>query len=291
MSKKHKDESDLEKKKEILANKTVKNYSFNSSESLYPNMPIVNVELPEELKEVVNIKEQVIVGTNEMKLNYDVPYGCLKNGIKPTFRVWNTRKNAGEPIQVIQPIPQNISEREHKLELLKLKMKQQEKIDELKLEQIKTEEHKLDEIKIELKQENVQSIDTSDLNVNLEVSKELKNKLDAFGKEEDPNEKKYIKKTINKKYTLGKSKIYNTVSILLKNNDTKKNIINAQKELKRTSINDVKKYLKTRGLIKVGSLAPSDVLRKTYESAILAGEVINNNKETLLHNFLSDIER
>jgi hypothetical protein len=322
LSKKHKDSAEIEKRKEILANKTVKN--FNSHP--YQNMPHVNIDLPDELKELheydtqINTYNDPIINTqsniqsniqsntqsntqfepiinssiNPLKINYltdnTVPYGCLKNGNKPTFRTWNnTRKNYDglnysdsekvvEKVVEKEVLPIQYSDREYKLELLKMKMKLQE--DKQKINQMELNTN--NEIEI------FTPTDTSELNSNVEISNELKNNLDSMIK---IPEKKYIKKTIRKKYTLGKSKIYNTVSILLKNNNTRKNIMNAHKELKRAAINDVKSYLKSHGLIKVGSLAPNDVLRKTYESAMLTGEIINKNKETLLHNFLSDTER
>lgn len=317
LSKKHKEDADREKKREAIAKRTVKNYqSYNaapiqSTAQFYQPqynsqfatpIPMVNLELPEELQETytpVLIEPTVApIKINTYSPSAEVPYGCLKGGNKPTFRAWqSTRKNYDSiSIPTIQEQPriqisvpdqgapifsqEPINERERKLELLRMKMRKQ--LDEdsgKKTHQTITQQTlQLDSIKLP-------PPDTSLLNTNIPSSNELKQTLDETI---PPPEKKFIKRTIKRKYSLGKSKIHNTVSILLKDNHTRKNVLNAHKELKRTSINDIKKYLKTRGLVKVGSNAPNDVLRKTYESAMMAGEVLNKNKDTLLHNFLSD---
>jgi uncharacterized membrane-anchored protein len=110
-------------------------------------------------------------------------------------------------------------------------------------------------------------------------------------KKEKEKPKKYVKKTTKQKFTLGKSKNLKQVSVLIKNRQTRKNIINTQKELKKTDMTDVRKYLRQHGMIKVGSTCPADILRKTFETAVLTGEVHNTNKETLLHNFLSGADK
>ena len=48
-----------------------------------------------------------------------------------------------------------------------------------------------------------------------------------------------------------------------------------------------KRELIKRGLIKVGTITPNDVLRKMYETIeLLCGDVQNYNKDNLLYNFI-----
>jgi hypothetical protein len=49
--------------------------------------------------------------------------------------------------------------------------------------------------------------------------------------------------------------------------------------------------LREHNLIKVGSNAPNELIRKTYEYSMLAGDITNNNKDTLLHNFMKGSEQ
>lgn len=291
LSKKQKENVENIKKKEVISNKTIKNYQ-NTNAISYQDLQC-HLELPEELKEISSpiIDTPMVIKQNPN----DIPYGCLKGGLKPTFRTWktSTQKNIIEPVIISNKldIPVVLNERERKLELLKIKMKQEEQkiILETPIHETPTTiiepiiEPIVEPIK-EMPIDPISLIDTTILNTKLEVSNELKKELEK----KELETPKLIKRTIKKQYTLGKSKIYRTVSILIKDQNTRKNILNAQRELKRTSVNDAKKYLKNRGLIKVGSNAPNDVILKTYESAVLAGEITNNNKETILHNFLND---
>ena len=49
---------------------------------------------------------------------------------------------------------------------------------------------------------------------------------------------------------------------------------------------NIKKYLRKHNLIKIGSIAPDDVLRNIYERSYLSGDVYNKNPDMLIHNFL-----
>ena len=48
----------------------------------------------------------------------------------------------------------------------------------------------------------------------------------------------------------------------------------------------IKNFLLERGLIKIGSSCPNNVLRAMYENSVMSGDLINTNSDTLLHNFV-----
>ena len=59
--------------------------------------------------------------------------------------------------------------------------------------------------------------------------------------------------------------------------------------LKQTPLEEVRKYLIKKGLIKIGSTAPNDILRQMFENSILiGGELTNHNTENLLFNYMND---
>jgi hypothetical protein len=97
--------------------------------------------------------------------------------------------------------------------------------------------------------------------------------------------RKRITKTL--KYKLGKH-ANGKVSVLIKNSQTRRKVQTEQALLKQKSILDIKNHLRSNNLLKVGSTAPSDVLRHLYEQSILAGQVENKAKDTLIHNFFNE---
>jgi hypothetical protein len=97
------------------------------------------------------------------------------------------------------------------------------------------------------------------------------------------------KRTVRRTYRIGRSKVLPKVSVLVSNRTIRNNITTKTQLLKQTPIGEVKKFLIKNGFIKIGSIAPNDVLRKMYESAtLICGEVTNHNPDYLLYNFMND---
>jgi|UniRef100_A0A6C0CAZ0 hypothetical protein len=89
------------------------------------------------------------------------------------------------------------------------------------------------------------------------------------------------------KYKLGKNKEKRQIGVLIKNRDTQKRIKREIEKLKQEDIQTIKNYLREKGLIKLGSQAPTTILRKMYEDSILSGEINNNNSNNLVYNYLN----
>lgn len=259
------------KKKEQMERQTVRNYKSMNQTNIENN---INLELPDELisKPLLPVNDITSVGTPFHLSTYSVPYGIMKGGSKPTYRDWRkTQRNYDviNPSSTITIKGNNLSkennERERRLNNLREKLKQKDAKSEILIHPVKIEKN----IETKLQEPNKENI----------ISSHNVNRNDIIGI------KKITTKTKKKIYTLGRNKNKKYVSILVKDRGTRKLILNAQKELKNKSINQVKEYLREHNFIKIGSNAPNDVLRKLYESAMLAGEITNSSSEILLHNF------
>jgi len=97
------------------------------------------------------------------------------------------------------------------------------------------------------------------------------------------------KKIYKRTYRLGRSKHQAKIGVLVSNKTIRSNISTRTQLLKQEPIQDIKKFLIKKGLIKVGTPTPNDILRKMYESVVLiCGEVQNYNPENLLYNYVHD---
>lgn len=96
------------------------------------------------------------------------------------------------------------------------------------------------------------------------------------------------KRILRRTFRLGKSKHYPNVSVLVSNRTIRNTITTKAQLLKQTPIEEIRKTLIKKGLIKVGTTAPNDVLRKMYESvSLLCGDIQNHNPENLLYNYFN----
>lgn len=289
-------------KKKELERKTLKHRPIATTGGHSNNNLMVNMDLPESLQQMRPVHPHIQPNLNTFKKD-DPPFGILKGGTKQTYREWNkTKKNnvITNPNHslTIHGGNSNISntqnkrvaqmtQREKRLDMLREKIRHEQlEKEKQKYEQLKRQNeisNPTNEIENHNHNNDNQNNDNQNNHNQNNHHVKTENSIQNVGKK--IGTKHITKKTIKRKYTLGTSKAKRKVGVLVKDRKTRKIIIDAQKELKRKSMSDIKKYLRDHNMIKVGSTAPNDVLRKMYENAMLSGELINTNTEILLHNF------
>lgn len=229
----------------------IKSFDENSISNVLPD--VFNTIIPTVNNEMIPMKLNSI----PKQLPPPPQYGCLRNGSLPTYRNWKqmTQRNYGGEKPMINRETQQIDE---------IQEKPQEK------------QTIISEIKKNL----------------IEKRKKHLLKKDSNKKKDKPR-LKYLKqkKTFKRSYHLGRSKIAPKIGVLISNKTVRQRISTSALHLKQTPMPEVKKFLIKKGFIKVGSIAPNDVLRQMYECAhLMCGEIENHNPENLLFNYFNDKE-
>jgi hypothetical protein len=122
----------------------------------------------------------------------------------------------------------------------------------------------------------------------LEKRKEEKERVQRVKRQRNlVNPSKKQKRTTTRTFRVGKSKHYPKVGVLIPNKTIRTQVLAKKQKIREIPLQDVRKYLIKKGLIRVGSSCPNDVLRQMYESSMMmCGEIQNHNPDNLLYNYL-----
>lgn len=246
-----------------LANSTLKNYQAMNPESILNHMtdranmstnnpldiPLYNT-LPDPSPESPTYK----IHPSSSR----PPWGCLKGGSLPTYRNWKNQTQ-----RILQP---DISIRNTPSASPIIPPPSQMNIRP-------PAEPYIDDVQRAI----------------IHKTREKMNQASAIQVKKTELKYKKRKKTIRRTYKVGKSKIAPKIGVLISNKTVRNNISTKKQQLKQIPIEEIRKTLIKRGFIKVGSLAPNDVLRQMYESMVLVcGEVQNYNPDNLIYNFFNE---
>jgi len=267
-------------KQETVPSKPLSAYTdeFNASVEYLNNIKksvnLIQTELPSELIDDIPIAQipkpmlvhEQVTTNPSYKVDNAIPYGCLKNGIKQTFK--NMTRNNRAPKTTFTVVPNTVVQNTVVPSFTSSTVP-------LNVVPLKPS---FSEIPTTI---TYSSVPSTVVPLNIVPSNIVPSNV-------VPSNIVPLEKTIIKRHVIGKSKKSRHVGVLIKNASTRKMITDEYKKLKKTNISEVKTQLKNNGLLKVGSTAPADILRQTYESSILAGLVKNDSEGTTYHNFMNE---
>ena len=197
-------------------------------------------------------------------------YGCLKNGSLPTYRNFIRTSKNQPSITIGETVTSAITNSANK------------PMSNMNIPSLSTEQANINTNVVDMKiNDGLKRM--SELNQSNEIMTKIKNKYRP--------KRRMQRKTVRRTYKIGRSSKLPKVSVLISNKTIRNNTTTKSQLLKQTSIQDVKRHLIKRGLIKVGSTTPNDVLRKMYESTMLiCGDIQNHNPDNVLYNYMNGEE-
>lgn len=284
--------NEVDKAKEYLNNLKEKNENArNTHNATIKRHPIIQTMsmplIPTAQPSAMNAPQRVepIANNNISSISpvnvYSSPpkYGCLKNGNLPTYRHFmHTSKN--QPIiQIGNAVPPSALTTTYGN-------------NGNNGNNMNNANNTVPAVPLKSDQNNVRSTTAIEAKMNegLKRMSELKQSTEILKKLKKTYRPKrnLQKKTIRRTYKVGRSATLPKISVLVSNKTIRNNTTTKSQLLKQSSIQDVKKHLVKRGLIKIGGTTPNDVLRKIYESTMLmCGDVQNHNPDNILHNYVN----
>jgi hypothetical protein len=212
----------------------------------------------------IHVPEDPVSFLPSIFIKEEPPHGCLKQGKKPTFREW-ANKILKKPVDTIKDIFNGGG-------------------------------GSSDNVNNGLDNNNLESNTLNKNDLQNSQTSQPNNLIGGgggggSGGTDNNNEnitgmRLKIRKTLKKKYRVGKHD--DVVGVLLKNKESQRHIQKQHLTLKNKSIGEIRKHLYDKNLLKIGSNAPPDVVRRLYEDSILTGDVKNTGGDVLVHNFFSN---
>lgn len=226
----------------------------------------INMDNPFEKNNIISstTNENIITETQSPLIKNEIimpdkPYGILKNGNKPTYKTWNNNQKHYINENMTNNMNENMNQN------MNNNMNETNNI-----------------INPILQTNNFENIEPKPT----EIPIERKESMESLNNIQNPIvPSKMIQQTeVKKNFKLGLNKKNKTISILIKNDTTRKNIEKDKTTFKKTPITTVKNYLKKKNFIKFGVTAPSQLMRDMYENLKLCGDVVNENPNLLIEN-------
>jgi hypothetical protein len=264
--------------KEHVHNATLRQYptpTTNTNSTLF-QAPVLNQILDNNLSFDDNVNLQnvtnmapspsVFPGSGVPTISLPKPtYGCLKGGMLPTYRTMKSQQQLPQQQQNTLSIVDSVSSAVGGGKIPRV------------TERTSGRGLTPEQQRAELKQF-------------LEKRKEEKQRIERVKRQRNivkPGRKQ--KRTTTRTFRVGKSKHYPKVGVLIPNKTIRTQVLANKQKIRETPVQDIRKYLIKKGLIRVGSSCPNDVLRQMYESSMMmCGEIQNHNPDNLLYNYLNN---